>query len=370
MQFFAIVFYKIFILVAVLYLLYNQSKYNFGGYFMKYKFLSAVCVLTMLLATPVLAQDTATVVVNGDIVEFDGCSAVIENSSTLIPLRGVFERLGYKIGWNNESKTATFTTADKTITLKANDYSMNINGEKTFLSIPAKIINDRMYLPLRELGEATGLDIAWDSESKTVYIGTADKTENTDNSEIKESIDKMFDYTLLAGFAQGYDETAESTYLENVKDFLTSETIGIDEESKAELLDIIDRTTADDYSELQDFALKMYKKSAVITNTYLRIQDSILEESLEQQVNTCLEKAALSEDFITDMENAETSSQTAKLYADMLKRFVTELDTIQPKSENGQAYVQAYKYLAEDVIAYCDYVQSLDGEFDLMQFVM
>ena len=111
-------------------------------------------------------------------VEFESQQPVIVEGRTLIPLRGVFEKLGYEITWDAQSKTAVFVKEGTEVKVTVNADSFTVNGEENVLDVPAQIINGSMMLPLRAVGEAAGLDVSWDGESKTVSLFT-DGAEST-----------------------------------------------------------------------------------------------------------------------------------------------------------------------------------------------
>lgn len=103
-------------------------------------------------------------------VRFESQQPVIVEGRTLIPLRGVFEKLGYEITWDAQAKAATFVKEGTEVIVTVNAESFTVNGEEKLLDVPAQIINGSMMLPLRAVGEATGLDVNWDSDSKTVNL--------------------------------------------------------------------------------------------------------------------------------------------------------------------------------------------------------
>ncbi len=127
-------------------------------------------------------------------VEFESQQPVIVDGRTLIPLRGVFEKLGYEITWDAQSKTAVFVKEGTEVRVTVNADSFSVNGEENVLDVPAQIINGSMMLPLRAVGEATGLEVNWDGDSKTVSLFTskAESTTETVTEEITEII--PYDY--------------------------------------------------------------------------------------------------------------------------------------------------------------------------------
>ncbi len=140
-----------------------------------------IIALTLALAmtiSNVYAKDI-TVTLNGKDIEFSNQSPVIVEGRTLIPLRGLFEKLGYTVEWNGDTKTASLSYNNKKIDITAGSSTMIIGKSNTVtLDVPAQIINGSMMLPLRAIGEATGLVVEWDDSSKTVTL-------SSDNAVIK-----------------------------------------------------------------------------------------------------------------------------------------------------------------------------------------
>ncbi len=139
------------------------------------KFVS-LSLAVMMMVTSVYGADIS-VNLDNENIEFESQQPVIVEGRTLIPLRGVFEKLGYEITWDTQSKTAVFVKDGTEVRVAVNADSFTVNGEEILLDVPAQIINGSMMLPLRAVGEATGLDVSWDGESKTVSLFT-DKAES------------------------------------------------------------------------------------------------------------------------------------------------------------------------------------------------
>ncbi len=125
-------------------------------------------------------------------VSIDGKSYAMEaapyiqtsSSSTLVPLRFVaIAILGDDIenaddssiiGWNAATKTASITANGNVIQFTANSNIMNINGNPVAMDngVIAEITDGRMYIPFRALGNALGVDVDWDSDTKTAIYKT------------------------------------------------------------------------------------------------------------------------------------------------------------------------------------------------------
>ena len=136
---------------------------------MKLKKFMCVAFATMLMSVPAFAQDVR-VSVNAALVDFDGQGATVVEGRTLIPVRGVFDKLGYSVNWDAESKVVTLTKDSVTITVPVGSNVITKNGEATTIDVPAQIIEGRTMLPLRAIGDAAGCEVAWDAETKIASI--------------------------------------------------------------------------------------------------------------------------------------------------------------------------------------------------------
>ena len=131
------------------------------------KGLFALLAAAMIGVSAVSAfADGVSVSVNDNIID---AQAVIVDSRTLVPVRGVFEELGYTVEWDAETKTATLT-GDKTVVIQSGSTVFTVDGEEVTPEVPQQIIEGRFMLPLRAVGEAIGADVDWDAETKTVII--------------------------------------------------------------------------------------------------------------------------------------------------------------------------------------------------------
>lgn len=141
------------------------------------KFAMALFIIAFsaFISLSVYAQDI-NVYVDSYPVSFSSQQPVISNGRTLVPLRGLFDLMGYEISWDGSTKTAALTSrTDKSnkieITVGADSYTAR--GEVFSLDTPAQIINGSTMIPLRAVAEATGAAVYWDNDSKTIYIYTA-----------------------------------------------------------------------------------------------------------------------------------------------------------------------------------------------------
>lgn len=154
---------------------------------MKKQFISLLTALSMTAAigTSVSAADKANaepdVYVNGSRIMFDDQNAKIVDGVTLVPARGVFECMGHKVSWDEDTRTVTVegSTGVRVITLVIDSNIMTINTFKTIfeknteeytLEVPAQIMNDRTMIPLRAVSEAFNCEVEWDQENYRIDI--------------------------------------------------------------------------------------------------------------------------------------------------------------------------------------------------------
>ncbi len=80
---------------------------------------------------------------------------------TQIPIRALGEMLGFTVGWNGETLTATLSNELTRITIKIGENTLDKNGDIIEMDTAAVVIDDRTYIPLRFVGEAFGYDVEW-----------------------------------------------------------------------------------------------------------------------------------------------------------------------------------------------------------------
>ncbi len=136
---------------------------------MKLRKLLLTAVAAAAMCSAVYAQDI-NVSLNGNIVSFPNQKPVVVEGRTLIPLRGVFDNMGYSIDWDGETKTVTLAKGSDTITISIGQASYTLNGTSHAIDVPAQIINGSTMLPLRAIADATGADVLWDGETKIATI--------------------------------------------------------------------------------------------------------------------------------------------------------------------------------------------------------
>ena len=123
----------------------------------------------------------------------------IQDGRTLVPVRGVFEQLGFKVEWDNDTAKATISDDEHTVSVIRGMSYFKADGKEIYPDVPQQIIDGRFYLPLRAIGDSVGAEIEYDAENKSAkitygenvsYVTTgSDKFKNTELTWVGETGD-------------------------------------------------------------------------------------------------------------------------------------------------------------------------------------
>lgn len=141
-----------------------------------YLLASLITTLLYFIPSVALAQDVPStepalipvqVTLNG--AEIPG-SFLSEESSVMTPMRLLFEAIGADVFWDDSSKTARAFFMGNTVTLRTDSPIASRNGAQVLLNAPARIVNDRLYVPLRFVSESLGAKVTWNGVENPVDI--------------------------------------------------------------------------------------------------------------------------------------------------------------------------------------------------------
>ena len=101
-----------------------------------------------------------------------GVSARLINGTTYVPIRFFCDLLGEcKVSWSASDRIATVSTNGLRITAAAGSRYICANGRYLYSSAPSVVLDDdRLYVPVRVLARAFGVDVEWDAYSRSVSI--------------------------------------------------------------------------------------------------------------------------------------------------------------------------------------------------------
>lgn len=99
--------------------------------------------------------------------------ALMQDGRVMVPLRGIFESLGADVLFDNATRTIKATKGDRVVELALGSREAMINGQMSYLDVPASSIGGRTLVPLRFVSEALGADVRWSPASRTVALSSS-----------------------------------------------------------------------------------------------------------------------------------------------------------------------------------------------------
>jgi plastocyanin len=120
-----------------------------------------------LLPSAQALADSVRIIVNGQAVTFDQ-PPIEQSGRVFVPLRGVFERLGASVVYNNGLINATGN--GRNIQLHIGSTAATVNGQPTSLDVAPFLVGARTFVPLRFISEALGANVNYDGNSRTVTV--------------------------------------------------------------------------------------------------------------------------------------------------------------------------------------------------------
>ncbi|MBP3360840.1 MAG: copper amine oxidase N-terminal domain-containing protein [Clostridia bacterium] len=160
------------------------------------------------------ARDIA-VFYNNDKVNFDVHPEIIQDR-TMVPLRGIFEKMGCNVTYIESEKRIDAQRQDLKISLVIGSSSLYKNNEEIIIDVPPLIKEDRTLIPLRAVSEAFSCKVTWYPLSRVVEI--------SDTGEVMaEEAEKVTDYVLSD--ASGYPAEAAEQEFFNPENWSSAEGI-------------------------------------------------------------------------------------------------------------------------------------------------
>jgi hypothetical protein len=141
-------------------------------------------ILVLAVNMPFAANSKAIkVIVEGQEIKFtDAAPTMDENNRILVPARAMLNCETYnfyKINWNQAKRQVTISDAGKSITFEIGkktayvqySYLPEYNKPKTInMDTSAKIINNRIFIPVRSFAELLYGEVKWDGKNKVVTV--------------------------------------------------------------------------------------------------------------------------------------------------------------------------------------------------------
>jgi len=92
------------------------------------------------------------------------------SNRVLVPVRFVFQDIGFNIEWDKIARIATLEQEDYVIIITIGNTDFTVNGTVHELDVPAEIIGDSVMVPMGPVLRAVGYELGWCGGTRTVVI--------------------------------------------------------------------------------------------------------------------------------------------------------------------------------------------------------
>ena len=116
-------------------------------------------------------DDDVAVYVNGKLLEFDE-EPVLENDRVLVPMRKIFEELDAEVIWEQSDRSIEAKKGGDIINLQIGNATLEKNGAEIALDTAPILENDTTMVPIRAVSEALDANVVWNEVSRSVVIET------------------------------------------------------------------------------------------------------------------------------------------------------------------------------------------------------
>lgn len=119
------------------------------------------------------SEEAISVLLDGEMLRFDSGPVIIEGR-TLVPLRTIAEAFHCDVEWDSENLCVKVERDEIVMEIKIGSNWMTEYSSESVstyqLDVPATIINDRTYLPLRKTADIFGVGVSWDDKTHSVHL--------------------------------------------------------------------------------------------------------------------------------------------------------------------------------------------------------
>lgn len=153
-------------------------RYFFLGCFLLALFFSSCNSDDIVLEEQLVSEDlkrnalsnSTRVLVNGDPLVFNGQQPVNNAGNVMVPMRTIFQRLGYTVTWNQTTQKVTASKVGSTVELWIGNIIAKVNGINVRMTIAPYLVNGVTMIHSRFVADASNCKTDWDQESQSVQI--------------------------------------------------------------------------------------------------------------------------------------------------------------------------------------------------------
>ncbi len=264
----------------------------------------AVLLLMGMMVTPVLAAKEVSVYLFGEKLSFDVPPQII-NGRTLVPMRVIFESLGYTVDWDKDTRTATAVREDMTIRITENSYTMYVNGVAKTLDVPPCIVEGRTMVPARAISESSGYKVDWDNDTRAVLITMTDSLD-------EKILTKIGDYEISQAYYNCVYNMFFSSYSQ-YEQYFGENWLNEDTGYGMTFGELIEDDTRNQIEQLAT--------AAVISKNQYGITSDNVRDDVELQIADVIESLGSREGFEVLLSQLNTTEKGLETYFEMYSIF-------------------------------------------------
>jgi hypothetical protein len=95
---------------------------------------------------------------------------IIMSGNTMVPVRFVTEALGGTVSWSDSERKVTITRGEKLIELWINNPNLLVNGDTVTAEVAPLIVNNLTLVPLRVISEKLGWKVGWEPNGQIITL--------------------------------------------------------------------------------------------------------------------------------------------------------------------------------------------------------
>lgn len=129
-----------------------------------------MCIILLSgAATPLYAETGYGLSIDGDLIMTEA-APINHQGSILVPMRDIFEGLGAQVAYDAGTRQITGQYGKVKIVMKLGAKEADRNGETLAMQQPPVLMDGRVYLPVRFIGEALGVKVSYNSQYRIVEV--------------------------------------------------------------------------------------------------------------------------------------------------------------------------------------------------------
>ncbi|MCK9861366.1 copper amine oxidase N-terminal domain-containing protein [Paenibacillus sp. ATY16] len=171
----------------------------------KVTLMALIIMLSAIWSSPGYASNTS--IINGKLVQ----------GRTLVPIRELSAVLKAKVIWNEKSKTVTITQESTAIVLTIDSKHVLLNGVDMEIDVPAQLLNNTTYVPIRYVTQVLGGTIKWETDVAVAVISVNDMQIRVLTQTDSKSNSSQIPQQTIETFVQKANEAADLSKITQVR---------------------------------------------------------------------------------------------------------------------------------------------------------